>query len=59
MNDEVFKLTEYIAPGYMWRRGSAHSFSVMLCFLYFIWSFGEPPGHMRSSGTIFKDVNVD
>ncbi len=26
-----------------------HSLSVMVCFLYLIWSFGEPPGHMRSS----------
>ncbi len=54
--NEVFKLTEYIAPGYMCRRGSAHSLFVMLYFIYLFWSFGEPPGHMRSSGTIYKDM---
>ncbi len=29
-----------------------YSVSVMLCFLFLIWSFGEPPGHMELSGNI-------
>ncbi len=26
------------------------------CFLYLIWSFGEPSGNVRPSGTIYKDM---
>ncbi len=30
----------------------------MPCFLYLIWSFGEPPGHTKLSGTIYKGMLV-